>query len=70
MPIEVAEEVVGTMRVSDTTPWTLGQHLSCGQMESAVHESAVDVMGESRGLRMNSLLLLLLLLLLDAFVRR
>ena len=31
-------------------------------MESAVHESAVDVMDESRGLRMNGLLLLLPLL--------
>ena len=38
----------------------LEQRLSCGQMQSAVHESAVDVMDESRGLRMNSLLSLLL----------
>ena len=60
MSIEVAEAVVGTKRVSDTTPWTLGQHLSCGQSQSAVHESADDVMDESRGLRMNSLLSLLL----------
>lgn len=63
MPIEVAEAVVGTMRISDTTPWSLGQRLSCGRLESAVHESADEVMVESRGLRMNSLLLLLLLLL-------
>ena len=63
MPIEADEAVVGTMQVRNTTLpvlRTLGQRLSCGQMESAVHESAVNVMDESRGLRMNSLLSLLL----------
>jgi hypothetical protein len=60
VPIEVAEEVVGMMRVCDTTPWTLGQRLWCDQVESAIHESVVDVMDESRA--MNGLLLLLPLL--------
>ena len=65
MPIEVAEEVVGTMQVRNTTlpvPRTIGQRQSCGQLQSAVHESAVNVMDdESRALRrMNGLLLLLL----------
>ena len=63
MPIEATEAVVGTKQVRITTLpvlRTLGQCLPCGQMESAVHESAVDVMDESRGLRMNSLLSLLL----------
>ena len=63
MPIEADEAVVGMKRVSETTLpvlRTLGQHLSCGQSQSAVHESADDVMDESRGLRMNNLLSLLL----------
>ena len=65
MPIEAAKAVVGTMQMRNTTLpvlRTIGQRLSCGQLQSAVQESAVDVMDESRGLRMNSLLSLLLLL--------
>ena len=65
MPIEADEAVVGTMQVRNTTLpvlRTLGQRLSCDQMKSDVHESAVNVMVESRGLRMNGLLSLLLLL--------
>ncbi len=58
MPIEAAEAVVGTMRVSNTTLRTLRQRLPCSQMEGDVHESAIDVMGESSALRrMNGLLL-------------
>ena len=72
MPIEVAKAVIGTKQVRTTTLPVLrmiGQRQSCGQMESAVHESAVNVMDESRGLRMNSLLLLLLLLLRPYLLR-
>ena len=72
MPIEAAKAVVGTMQVRNTTLpvlRTIRQRLSCGQMQSAVHESAVNVMVESRGLRMNSLLLLLLLLLRPFLLR-
>ena len=53
MPIEAAEAVVGMKRVSDTTLpvlRTLEQCLPCVQMESAIHESADDVMDESRAL--------------------
>ncbi len=38
-------------------------------MESAVHESTIDVIDESRGLHMNGLLLLLLLLLFPFSLR-
>ena len=63
MPIEGPEAVVGTMQVRNTmlpVLRTLGQHLSCGQLQIAIHESADDLMDESRGLRINSLLSLLL----------
>ena len=60
MPIEAAEAVVGTKQVRNTTLPVLRmleQRLPCGQMESDVHESAKDVMDESRGMqRMNGLL--------------
>ncbi len=63
MPIEAAKAVVGTMQVRNTTlpvAMTVWQRLSCGQMKSAVHESAVDAMDKGRALqRMNGLLLLL-----------
>ena len=74
MPIEGAEAVVGTMQVSETTLpvlLTLKVRLPCCQMQSAVHESAVDVIDENRALRrMNGLLLLPLLLLQRPFLLR
>ena len=53
MPIESAVAVVGTKQVQNTTLpvlRTIGQRLSCGPLQSAIHESADDVMDESRAL--------------------